>query len=274
MLKLRFKDNRQDPVWVVEKNFTIGSAEDNSLVIDDLSVSPQHAKLSDEEQTFVLKDLDSAEGTYVNGSAIKKRAINHQDVLKFGNIELTIVDPLDEVSDYTWSLIACSGVFCGKEFPLPMTDRGFVIVGRGKHCDIAFPGTHLSKQHARFTASELGLQVEDLDSENGVFINEERTRKAILRTGDKVRLDVYNFRVFGPSIDLPRPTEPSPSKIAEPVAETNPADLPPKQWITRPTSPGNREEPKVAPTKPPVLIYAFSAILIALLAGLSIYVFF
>ncbi|HEY7774878.1 MAG TPA: FHA domain-containing protein [Marinagarivorans sp.] len=272
MLKLRFNDNRQDPVWVVEKNFTIGSADDNSLVINDASVSPQHAKLTGARQTFVLKDLGSAQGTYVNGNAINQHAVACQDVLRFGDVEIAIVDPADEARDYQWSLIAHSSFLTGQEFPLRMNDKGSVVIGRGKRCDIAFPGTHLSKEHARFTATDEGLHVQDLDSDNGVFVNDERTEDAILRAGDKVRLDVYSFRVFGPGIDLPRSAIAKPVAAPPPVSDDEPTEIP-KQWVTRPTSPGNRSEPEAVTRKPPVLIYAFSALMIALLLGLSAYVF-
>ncbi|BCD99148.1 FHA domain-containing protein [Marinagarivorans cellulosilyticus] len=272
MLKLRFNDNRQDPVWVVEKNFTIGSADDNSLVINDASVSPQHAKLTGARQTFVLKDLGSAEGTSVNGSAINQHAVACHDVLKFGDVEITIVDPASEAQDYEWSLIANSRFLSGQEFPLRMGESGSVVIGRGKRCDIAFPGTHLSKEHARFTISPEGLHVVDLDTDNGIFVNDERVEEAVLRAGDKVRLDVYSFRVFGPGIDLPRSATAKPAVSAPTPRDDEPTVIP-KQWVTRPTSPGNRSEMEEETRKPPVLIYAFSALMIALLIGLSAYVF-
>ena len=132
MLKLRFNDGRQDPIWVVEKNFTIGSADDNSLVIDDASVSPLHAKLTHTRQTFVLKDLGSAQGTQVNGKTINQHAVACRDVLQFGDVEITIVDPAAEQLDYQWSLIACSNFLTGQEYPLRMNGNGNVIIGRGK----------------------------------------------------------------------------------------------------------------------------------------------
>lgn len=273
MLKLRFNDDRQDPVWVVEKHFTIGSADDNTLVIDDATVSPQHAKLTGNRQTYVLKDLGSAQGSFVNGEAINQRPVACKDVLRFGEVELTIIDPAKEALDYQWSLIGASRFLSGQEFPLYFDDSGEVIIGRGKRCTIAFPGTHLSKEHARFSLSDNGiLKVEDLDSDNGVFVNDNRTKSALLRAGDVVRLDVYKFYVFGPGIDLPK------SAIAEPVIplkaerDDEPTVIP-KQWVTRPTSPGNRIEPELEPKGNKVWVVIFSLLMIGLLMGLSAYVF-
>ena len=52
MLKLHFKDNRQPPVWVVEKLFALGSASDNHLVMDDPEVDKYHAKILQENNKY------------------------------------------------------------------------------------------------------------------------------------------------------------------------------------------------------------------------------
>lgn len=274
MLKIQFNNSEQDPIWVVEKSFTIGSADDNHLVIDDASVSPQHAKLSSTRRTFTLKDLGSTEGTQVNGSTVTQCPIIYGDTLKFGDIEVTLIDPATEEKDYAWSLVAYSNFLAGQEFPLKLETDEYITIGRGKRCDIAFPGTHLSKEHARFHSSSEGLHVTDLDSDNGVFVNDKRTREATLRSGDKLRLDVYNFYVFGPEVDIPKPpcSEDSkrPACIGSDKAKTL---LKEKQWITRPTSPGNRSEPSNQPTKVSAWIYLFGIAMVGLLIGLSVYVF-
>jgi pSer/pThr/pTyr-binding forkhead associated (FHA) protein len=279
MLKLEFNDGRQEPIWVVEKNFTLGSGDDNHLVIDDASVSPQHAKISCSRQTYVLKDLGSQQGTWVNGIAVTQHAIACLDVIKLGDIEIRVVDPFKEARDYTWSLIACTGFFAGREFPLrfhtarqdadsakPAAPPSLVI-GRSKHCDIAFPGTHLSKEHARFEEKPGGLWVEDLQSDNGVFVNDERSLSAMLQAGDKLTLDVYSFRVFGPGLTLPR------SAVAQALAQ--PPEEPtqvPKQWVTRPTSPGNRSDAPNGEIVPKV-VYVMGVALLMLLIGLTAFLF-
>ena len=271
MLKLRFNDGRQDPVWVVEKNFTIGSADDNDLVIDDASVSPMHAKITMSRQTFVLKDLASSAGTWVNGKPINQHAVACRDQLKFGNVEVSIVDPSAEKLDYLWSLVACSSFLTGQEFPLYLDNDKSVVIGRGKRCDIAFPGTHLSKEHARFTATPEGLRVEDLDSENGVFVNDERTTLAYLKADDRVRLDIYNFAVFGPGIVLAKSATATPLSL--PSEEDAKTKNKTKEWITRPTSPGNRSQITEPLKKSATGVYLFSALMIALLLGLTAYLF-
>jgi pSer/pThr/pTyr-binding forkhead associated (FHA) protein len=50
-----------------ERSITIGRAPDNMIVIDDPSVSNRHAQLDLTGKTYCLKDLDSTNGTKVNG---------------------------------------------------------------------------------------------------------------------------------------------------------------------------------------------------------------
>lgn len=273
MLKIKFNDGRQESIWVVEKNFTIGSADDNSLVIDDGSVSPQHAKITCTHNTYTLKDLNSASGSKVNGKNVSQSILACHDRITLGDVDITLIDPSAEAREFEWSLIGNSGFLAGQEFPLLIHTDHSIIIGRGKRCDIAFPGTQLSKEHAKLTVTAEGLKIEDLQSSNGVFVNDERVTSALVYSGDKVRFDVYKFCVFGPGLDAPcsaagqlNPPTQTPAAQA-PSAKTH------KQWITRPTSPGNRLEKPEKGGKPPFSLLLFSFIMIMLLLGFSGYLF-
>ncbi|WNO09490.1 FHA domain-containing protein [Teredinibacter sp. KSP-S5-2] len=246
MLKLQFKDKRQDPFWIMEKTFTIGRASDNHLVLDDENIADYHAKILHQDDTFLIKDLSTDAGTYVNGQRINQKPIVCGDVLSFGNTELEIIDPLiedlDQESDY-WSLIADSSWLSGQEFPLIKKETNEpIILGRGKQCDIVFPGTHLSRQHASVVINSDSITLRDLNSSNGTFVNDKKISELNVFPGDRIRLDVYSFRVFGPGIELPKSSTSIQRAIAPPEAEPNtPASE--KKWKIKPTSPGNREEP-------------------------------
>lgn len=275
MLKLQFNNSEQDPVWVVEKNFTIGSADDNHLVIDDASVSPQHARINSTRRAFSLKDLGSTQGTLVNGNTVTQSPIIYGDTLTIGDIELTLIDPANEKKAYEWSLVAYSTFLSGQEFPLHLEADKNITIGRGKRCDIAFPGTHLSKEHARIHGSPDGLHITDLDSDNGIFVNDIRTEQAVLRSGDRLRLDVYSFYVFGPEINTPRPSLEEEVIESEEESVTNDEQSlqQEKQWVTRPTSPGNRSETDDRSSTASAWGVIFGLVMVSLLIGLSVYVF-
>lgn len=232
---------------MMEKTFSIGSGDENHLVIQDESVSKVHAKLLNHGETFTLRDMGSPAGTYVNGQRINEKEVACGDLLKIGAVELEIIDPLDETQgdagDRTyWSLIADSSWLSGQEFPVIAEENESLIVGRGTQCDIVFPGTHLSRQHAKFTIKPDHLVLRDLGSANGTFLNDKKIEEANVRAGDRIRFDVYSFRVFGPGIELPQSATTRFPAIDEKKLTLSDTGGP-KQWKTKPTSPGNRQEP-------------------------------
>ncbi len=241
MLKLQFKDKRREPFWVMEKAFSIGHAGKNHLTIEAPSVSRQHARIMNQGDTFLLKDLGSEKGTYVNGQRITQKQIVCGDTLTIGEVELEVIDPLqDHDNDRHWSLIADSSWLTGQEFPLRGEPDQVLTIGRSSQCDIVFPGTHLSRLHAQITINYSSLTIEDMGSANGTFVNDKKITSAQLYPGDRLRLDVYSFRVFGPGIELPKSATTSMEAITD--FEDFEQSLNAQRWRSKSTSPGNREE--------------------------------
>lgn len=70
-----------------ERSITIGRAPDNMVVIDDSSVSNRHAQMELAGETYRLKDLESTNGTKVNGVPITETVLRFEDRIRFGAIE-------------------------------------------------------------------------------------------------------------------------------------------------------------------------------------------
>jgi pSer/pThr/pTyr-binding forkhead associated (FHA) protein len=69
---------------------TIGREKYNDLVLNDLLVSRQHAMIKWEKDHFVLKDLNSRNGTFHNANRVDSVALQDGDVVKIGNYESTV----------------------------------------------------------------------------------------------------------------------------------------------------------------------------------------
>jgi predicted component of type VI protein secretion system len=70
-----------------EEVITIGRAPDNMIVIEDGSVSSRHAQMERTGETYRLKDLESTNGTRVNGVPINETALRFDDRVRFGAVE-------------------------------------------------------------------------------------------------------------------------------------------------------------------------------------------
>ena len=70
-----------------ENLITIGRAPDCMIIIEDPSVSGRHAQLELAGDTYRLKDLDSTNGTRVNGIPITETALRFDDRIRFGAVE-------------------------------------------------------------------------------------------------------------------------------------------------------------------------------------------
>lgn len=65
--------------------------EHNDVVIDDRTISRQHARIRYEKGAFVIYDLASANGVFVNGERVQRRVLMHGDRIKLGQVMFGVV---------------------------------------------------------------------------------------------------------------------------------------------------------------------------------------
>jgi pSer/pThr/pTyr-binding forkhead associated (FHA) protein len=75
-----------------KERYTVGRLPDNDVRIDNAAVSGHHALVINILNDSFLEDLNSTNGTYVNGKLIKKHALQHGDVITVGHHALRFVD--------------------------------------------------------------------------------------------------------------------------------------------------------------------------------------
>jgi pSer/pThr/pTyr-binding forkhead associated (FHA) protein len=73
----------------VEKT-TVGRVEDNAFQIAEPSVSSHHAEIILKGNDVVIKDLNSTNGTFINGEKIGESVLKPGQTLKFGQVELRL----------------------------------------------------------------------------------------------------------------------------------------------------------------------------------------
>ncbi|MGN6514024.1 MAG: FHA domain-containing protein, partial [Lysobacteraceae bacterium] len=87
-----------------------------------------------------------------------------------------------------------SGEGFGRSYPLV----GPTVVGRAAECALHLDESGLSRHHARLVPTNDGLQIEDLGSTNGTFLNGKRVQRALARPGDEVGFDTLRFHLTAP----------------------------------------------------------------------------
>jgi hypothetical protein len=94
-------------VQIIKDKTTLGRRPYNDIVIDNLAVSGEHAVLQMVGQDVFIEDLNSTNGTYINGKAVKKQLLAHNDTVEIGKYKIKYL--VDEGSDYEKTMIMRPG---------------------------------------------------------------------------------------------------------------------------------------------------------------------
>lgn len=69
----------------------IGRTDRSDILVDDSSVSREHASIERKDGRFILEDLKSTNGTFINGEVVDVRVLNHGDKIRIGNTVLQFI---------------------------------------------------------------------------------------------------------------------------------------------------------------------------------------
>ena len=117
---LKYKDVELKEIPVRKKMVTIGRLEDNDITIDNLAVSRHHARIRIEHNTYILEDLKSMNGTFINNKRIDNCELNSGDHIIIGKHELVFIKDLE---------------FKLKE-PTPLLEDHTFLLGTKKHREL------------------------------------------------------------------------------------------------------------------------------------------
>jgi len=195
------------------------------------NVSRRHAEIRRQDGIYILVDLGSFNGTFLNGRRIAGGEILHEgDVVQLGpggpNLYFRArANPdLLRTAQFGQSDALPSGklqqprnrtIFASKDtgglqatlrgegnlnehhmFLQRPLDRPQLTIGRGDECDIRLDGLLISNNHARISQSSRGLAIADLNSTNGTYVNGQRiTGQLQLGTEDVVQIGPFLLRV-------------------------------------------------------------------------------
>ncbi len=196
---------------------TIGRDPSSNLCINDANVSRTHAQLTDNGREVVLRDLNSTNGTMVNGRRIADAVIGLGDVIHVGNSQILLSEAQQspgyaapgayahqapsrrerypnrlESGPRTYSIQVTSGQSAGVSVSF---SRGSVTIGRDPSTDLRVNDMQVSRSHAQLTHNGREVVLRDLNSTNGTTLNGRYVAEAVVRPGDVIGIGDSHIQI-------------------------------------------------------------------------------
>lgn len=130
----------------------------------------------------------------------------------------------------------------GREEEQPLTPGREASIGRHPHCTVTVSQPSVSRKHAKLDFDGQSCMVEDLNSSNGTYVNNQRITRSALRDGDELRCGDFRLRYVETEAAA---RAPDPRPQPQPILESRP-DAPKLKFAGRLTS-----RPTMQPTDTP-----------------------
>jgi hypothetical protein len=97
VLQIRSDGDREGEIVAVDGDvLTIGRSPQTDLFLDDVTVSRHHARIVIESEGYLIEDLNSLNGTYVNRKRIERHQLFDGDELQIGKFKLAFLQEKSE----------------------------------------------------------------------------------------------------------------------------------------------------------------------------------
>jgi hypothetical protein len=97
MLLIRSGGGREGETIALDTDvLTIGRSPHSDIFLDDVTVSRHHARVIRDESGFLVEDLNSLNGTYVNRKRIERHRLTEGDELQIGKFKLAFLEPSED----------------------------------------------------------------------------------------------------------------------------------------------------------------------------------
>ena len=167
--------------------YKIGRTADNDIIINESEVSRKHAIITKVNNTeFIIEDLDSANGTFVNGKRVKRKSIRLEDKLVIGGKQIDL------------KTLSVQKKLMEKKVE-KLTNKKLKTVfkiGRSDVNDIIIKDDSISRIHATLVIkSSSKFEITDDNSSNGVNLNNKRVDRTEFTKNDTLLIGDYIFNI-------------------------------------------------------------------------------
>jgi pSer/pThr/pTyr-binding forkhead associated (FHA) protein len=169
-------------VQLTKDKTTLGRRPYNDIVIDNLAVSGEHAVLQMVGQDVYIEDQNSTNGTYINGRAVKKQLLQHNDTVEIGKYKIKYL--VEDSADYEKTMVlkpgqvpAATGGRAMPTQPASMPQSNFGGLGSGnvpqasiKVLSGAAAGREVALTKVVTTVGKPGVQVASITKRPGGYV--------------------------------------------------------------------------------------------------------
>jgi pSer/pThr/pTyr-binding forkhead associated (FHA) protein len=220
-------DGQRTVLSLTRDDYTIGRRQGSAIRLTERNVSRDHARISRQKAPddrsngtiFVLEDLKSSNGVFVNGLRVaESQTLEHGDLIQIGDYRIVLSDDeraaleakttdVDRTApivpraraaalmDRPNRFVMIQGPTPGTEFPL---DRDRLTIGRNEDASLFVNDSSVSRLHCEVHALGDGrFEIVDMGSSNGVQVNGAELRRGIVEPGDVIDLGDVRFKFVG-----------------------------------------------------------------------------
>ena len=187
----------------------IGRHPECDIVLTVDGVSGKHCMVTQQGNIWLLEDLKSSNGVFVNGNRISSpRQITSNDQITLG---LSCPFPWDKLEPTKAPVYGTTYEPKGKVTQskpsavitaVPPAKGDSLIIGRNSSCDQVIAEPMVSARHAKIKWVTNGAIIEDLGSSNGTFVNGVKVdQPTLIKAGDIIGLGSYTFTLGGNKLE-------------------------------------------------------------------------
>lgn len=171
------------------KEYFVGGSPNSDLILQGQDIEEQHAKLVLSSNGLYVMPIGQAKVS-INGHLINdKTLLSDGDWLSLGSSLFQVNFP------YTPAIVHPNTVPAQAQL-------GVLTVGRMPECDLEIASPMVSREHAKLYCGHQGVDIEDLQSTNGTFVNGQLiTGRVRLKQGDRVSFSSFAFVFTGQSLE-------------------------------------------------------------------------
>lgn len=174
---------------------TVGRADSCDIVLDSDRVSRLHATFSITGNFVTVRDLGSANGTFVNEKRISgSRELLFDDVVRIGDCSIIVRGGRLQPDRVGGTYLRLKGRTAGFTSTILEFSKSPSLVGRGDDVDLSIVDPSVSRQHAKVQRRHDGsVLIVDLSSANGIKVNRRSVGMCELVPGDLVSIGHVEF---------------------------------------------------------------------------------